>query len=42
MEGGEVLDIRLEFGEAARLHYFQSINFTAGNTANWASPKAIA
>jgi hypothetical protein len=37
--GGEVLDIRLEFGEAASLHYFQPITFTGWKYCELGQPE---
>ena len=37
--GGEVLDVRLEFGEAAHLHYFQPITFTGWKYCELGQPE---
>jgi len=37
--GGEVLDIRLDFGEAARLHFFQPIDFTGWKYCELGQPE---
>ena len=39
-EGGEVLDIRMEFGEAAYLHHFQPITFTGWKYCELGQPES--